>query len=102
MPPTIPVVISVQGDSNSVENDTVRVTIYSGENARGSFTMILNADKAAVEDLGNQDISVEDGDTVVVTEIGSAIGGTSATVVDGFVDDISIAPTAVAFPSRVL
>ena len=99
--PLIPGVVSIVGNSTSVEGDTVRVTVFSGSTARGTTTTVLNSNKEAIVDLANVGGSIQDGDTVVITEIGSAIGGSCATVAGGGVE-ISLSPTAVAFPSRSL
>ncbi len=98
--PVLPVVINIQGSSNAAVGDTVRVTVYSGSSARGSTTTTLDSDLRALVDLGNFATGHTNGDTIVVTENGKALGGASATLKDGA--DISIVATTVAFPSRSL
>ena len=102
MSPASPFVVAIEGNSTSVEHDTVRVTVYSGGTARGTVTTTLDSNKRATLDLANSSISPQDGDKVVVTENGSALGGVGETVKGGAVPLLKIAPTAVAFPSRSL
>lgn len=99
--PLTPFVVNVTGTANSVVGDSVRVTVYSGSTARGSVTGVLDSSKEFIADFANSDITVSIGDTLVVTENGSALGGNSHTVQTGNTE-MTISPTAVAFPSRSL
>lgn len=98
--PKLPGVIKIEGSSNSVIGDTIRVTVYSGSNARGTTTTTLNSDKRAIVDLLNFATDYVDGDTIVVSEIGKGLGGNSATLAGGA--SVSITATTGAFPSRSL
>ena len=102
--PLTPYVVQITGTSNSEEGDNVRITVYSGGTARGSVATRLDVNKEALIDLANSDITVEQGDTVVVSHSGKALGGTSITVDNANSGGtiISVAATTVAFPSRSL
>lgn len=98
-----PFIVSLTGNATSVTGDTVRVTVYSsdGTTARGTATGVLDSSKELELDLANSGIEVTKGDIIVATEIGSALGGVSATITSGGAS-LSLTPTAVAFPSRTL
>lgn len=100
--PITPFPVFVTGGTNSVVGDTVRVTVYTGETARGTATGVLDSNKELLLDLGNSGVSVSNGDVLVVSENGSALGGTSITVTAGRQAEVTVSPTAVAFPSRTL
>jgi len=96
--PTKPHVIGIKGSSASVVGDTVRVILYTGDTARGTATAVLDSNKEAVVSLANISTSYSDGDTVVVSESGGALGGNSTTVSGGGAQ-VTITATAVALPS---
>ena len=98
--PIIPRVISISGSANSVVGDTIRVTAYTGSTARGTTTGVLDSDKRLVVDLANVSDDCAEGDTIVATENGKGLGGSSATLRGGA--NINITATTVAFPSRSL
>ena len=99
--PITPTSVFVAGNSTSAVGDVIRVTIYNGSTARGTLTGVLDSNKELQLDLSNSDISASKGDVAVITENGNAIGGTSVTLSSQTVE-VTLAPTAVAFPSRSL
>ena len=98
--PLIPRPVSVEGDTDSVAGDTIRITAYSGSTARGTVTGVLDSNKKLVVDLANTITNLADGDTIVASENGKALGSNSGTLAGGA--DISIEATTVAFPTRSL
>jgi hypothetical protein len=99
--PLKPFPLLVQGGSNSVVGDSIKVVVYGSSGAKGVASGVLDSNKELMIDLSNSNISVADGDTLVVTEIGSAIGGIGITA-NGAGADVQVTGTAVAFPSRSL